>query len=1137
MRFKTLYLSLLLVFSQFIGASASEWQIVKSSEPSASSVTVLQSDLYSSTLRFDLQGYYLEEVNTPRGLSYIVHSPGGTALLETGSPDLPKFALSLLIPDKGSMKAEVLDARFTDVSAIDIAPSKGNLTRNIQPLDVPYRYGSVYNRNEFWPSATHILNEPYIFRDFRGQSVWMQPFAYNPVNRQLRVYSEITIRVSHLPVVPGSNELNRSALPTSINGYFAPIYKNHFGNLPVLAYTPLEENTGKMLIICHGPWMSLMQPFVEWKTKKGIEIEMVDVITAGGTAQNIQAYISNYYQNNNLTFVLLVGDAPQVPTLSSAGGASDPSYGYLLGNDSYPEVMVGRFSAETPDDVSTQVQRVVKYERYPDPLQGWYNQGVVIGSNEGPGDDNEMDWEHAANMRTDLINFTYGTVSELYDGTHPGTTDMPGDPSNIDLFNLFQSGISLMTYTGHGSNTSCATTGLSNNDIQNMTNSNKLPFIWAVACVNGEFDSPSGPCFAEKFMRARVNDEPTGAVATLMSSINQSWNPPMDGQDEMVDILSQQYPSNLKYTFGGLSVNGCMKMNDDYGAAGDEMTDTWHIFGDPTLNVRTSTPQSMTVNHTTSIPVGLSNLNVNCSNNGALVSLTMNGQIIGTGIVVNGNVVVSFAAINAPDTIFVTVTGFNQIPYEGQVLVIPASGPYVIYQSCGVQDPTGNNNGLADFGESITVDLTLQNVGLADANGVNAVISTTDPYITLTGTAAAIGTITSSSSATQTGAFSFNVANNVPDQHPAQFTISVTDNSGNSWSSGFVLLLQAPVLKGGILSIDDNANGDGDGQLEAGETAILTIRCLNDGHSDAPASIASISTFSSFLTIVNNSALLGTINKQGYSDALFTISMAPNVTVGTAWDVQLSVVSGQYSATKSYNGTAGIILEDFETNNFNRFNWILSGNTNWFTSTSLPYEGLYCAESGNIGDSEISELSIVINCLADDSVSFWYKTDSEQSWDFLRFYMDGILMGEWSGNTSLWSYAGFPLLSGSHTLRFAYEKDSYLSTGLDAVWLDNIRFPVGTQTTSIEQITYTKGLAVWPNPARERVMVKLPENSDRNLQYFLFDAKGMMVASSRINEVNSNQFEVPVLGFAAGVYQLVVRGEQSNFSTRFSVHP
>ena len=69
--------------------------------------------------------------------------------------------------------------------------------------------------------------------------------------------------------------------------------------------------------------------------------------------------------------------------------------------------------------------------------------------------------------------------------------------------------------------------------------------------------------------------QPTGAVAFLGATINQSWNSPMEGQDEMVKILAEAYPTNIKRTFAGLSINGCMQMIDAYGTDGQ----IWPIRG------------------------------------------------------------------------------------------------------------------------------------------------------------------------------------------------------------------------------------------------------------------------------------------------------------------------------------------------------------------------------------------------------------------------------------------------------------------------------------------------------------------------------------------------------------------------------
>ena len=91
---------------------------------------------------------------------------------------------------------------------------------------------------------------------------------------------------------------------------------------------------------------------------------------------------------------------------------------------------------------------------------------------------------------------------------------------------------------------------MNNTNVNSLTNTGMWPWIWSVACVNGEFHI--GTCFAETWLRATDSEgQPTGAIATLMASVNQAWNPPMDGQDEMVDIFVESYENNIKRTFGG----------------------------------------------------------------------------------------------------------------------------------------------------------------------------------------------------------------------------------------------------------------------------------------------------------------------------------------------------------------------------------------------------------------------------------------------------------------------------------------------------------------------------------------------------------------------------------------------------------
>ena len=68
-------------------------------------------------------------------------------------------------------------------------------------------------------------------------------------------------------------------------------------------YIPVNED-GTMLIICYGPFIESMQPFIEWKTKRGMQTELVDVADIGD-ADAIKTYVEEYYYTYGLNFLLL----------------------------------------------------------------------------------------------------------------------------------------------------------------------------------------------------------------------------------------------------------------------------------------------------------------------------------------------------------------------------------------------------------------------------------------------------------------------------------------------------------------------------------------------------------------------------------------------------------------------------------------------------------------------------------------------------------------------------------------------------------------------------------------------------------------------------------------------------------------
>lgn len=638
-------------------------------------INLVNTDNGVTTIQFIPGSTIFKNVSTPTGVSQIVSLDKGTALLIEGAPDMEKLTTSLIIPDFAKMQINIISSNYYDLTGIDIAPSKGNLKRNIDPANVAYTYGTIYGQSNFYPANIANLNTPYILRDYRAQTISVCPFQYNPITKVLRVYTDIVVSVSVQNVMGGENAFERVTSEKIIDNEFEEIYKRQFINYEApnrgMMYVPVSEN-GSMLIICFDSFAPDMQPFVTWKNKKGIKTELVLKSVAGTTAAAIKTYITNYLVTNpTLKYVLLVGDAAEIPSPVTVYGDSDNSYGYISGSDSYPELFVGRFSASTNTHVQIMVNRTVNYEQTPQASATWYKKGIAIASDQGPGDDAEMDYEHQRGLRSQMLAYTYNNYSENFDGSQGGI-DLAGNPTAASIGSQIDAGVGIITYTGHGSDFAFSTSGYSATNITTLNNTTAHPFIWSVACVNGNFVL-NATCFAEGWLRAGTPAAPEGALATLMSTINQSWNPPMEGQDAMVNILVESAAGNIKRTFGGLSMNGCMQMNDAYGTGGDEMTDTWNLFGDPSVMVFTDTPLPMVTSHTGSIPAGTISVIVSNNTVDALICLSKAGVILGTGIS-NGTSATITIPSATPGTIDVVATAFNKMPYAGTINVAGSVG-------------------------------------------------------------------------------------------------------------------------------------------------------------------------------------------------------------------------------------------------------------------------------------------------------------------------------------------------------------------------------------------------------------------------------------------------------------------------------
>ncbi|HEY9070211.1 MAG TPA: C25 family cysteine peptidase [Candidatus Ozemobacteraceae bacterium] len=539
---------------------------------------------FNTEIEVDVPEVAIDKCDAAGQKALSITIPNGSISLDKAFPQLPRLTAMLMVdPFKNPVfQVKPVQSEIVDLDA-RVIPSKGSLTRNIDPNTVPFEYGDVYGQDRWYPADNELvaLSEPFIMRDIRGVRLLVNPVQYNPVQNKLRIHRRLNISV----VGGTGTAINVNRAPQRISRAFEPIYRNVFANFDKAATRlPRLEENGRLLIITADAFADAMGPFVAWKKKCGISVALVKMSEVGKTAVDIKNYIQADYNKGGLTHIMLVGDAEQVPTLKGVkeNADSDPCYTKLAGDDHVPDCIISRLSATTPEAVAYQAAKFVNYEQFPTTGAdaAWYGKGMGIASNEG----NPTDFVRAGWLRDALMKGQFTSVDEVY---APKAT-------KAMVFSGMAEGRSLINYIGHGSNTNWVTTGFGVSDCSQLTNGWKMPIVWDVACVNGNFVGKE--CFAEAFMKAGNIEDPKGAVAIFAASTNMEWVPPCDVQSE----INNNYTVNEVYkTVGGLAFNGIMKGLEIYSTdpkkSGVMMFEQWHLFGDGTMLARFKAPTAVTV--------------------------------------------------------------------------------------------------------------------------------------------------------------------------------------------------------------------------------------------------------------------------------------------------------------------------------------------------------------------------------------------------------------------------------------------------------------------------------------------------------------------------------------------------------------
>ncbi len=1010
-----------------------------------------------------------------------------------GCPNLPVESRMMAIPQGATATLHVVSTESETLHNVNIAPALRIQTENEEP-DMNYvKDMAVYGKNAYYPAEPFTIGESYI-RGIESVTVTISPFQYNPVTKDLIVYTNIELTIEFKG---GNGHFGDDRLRSP---YWDPILAAELMNydqLPVIDYEARmqqwlrdDANGAEYLIITpnNDAWSEYANQLKEYRTRQGIltKVYRLDEMPANSTNQ-IKAWFHNAYNTWEIApvAVCLLGDhgtnlgqfipAETVPHSYEGTCITDNRYADPSG-DNLPDMVFSRLVAQNANELPVFVGKQIEYEYtnpnmdpdfYTRPVTalGWQTERwfqlcseVFGGYMRNHGYDTnrinciydgepENSWSSAQN--TNLVVNYFGPN---------GTNYIPQSPADLggwtggtpqQVVQAVNEGSFWIQHRDHGLETGWGEPAVRNSHVYQMNNVGKLPFVMSINCSTGMFNYNSD-CFAEAWMRHTYNGQNAGAVGILCptqvsySFVNDVF---VWGVYDLFDgaFMPNYGPyadntGNWMPAFGNVAGKYFLAQSSwPYNTEDKGITYTmFTAHCDAFLRIYTQVPQVMEVTHPEVILASMDEITITAPA-GCMISLVKENNEGGWDILAVTQATgdpqsIQFEQQAPPTEVNLVVTGQNYLRYEAVMSVIPAEGPYIVYDGKVIHDQNDNNQ--LDFGETIDLDITLKNVGNDPMEAFEALLETDSEYITITNGIAQYEGIEPNGTQTLENAFSFTVADNVPDNTSNRFTITVINGEDN-FVSNFAIKAYAPVFSLGNMAVNE-IEGNGNGLLDAGETATISFPIENEGHTDAALTVVTLQLLSPYITLTDNSVSFESLNVGETQMAAFDISIAEGTPVGYNCPFLLTVTSGQYIEQKDYTAKVGLIIEDFESGTFGQ-GWSQQ-NTPWRIDSENAYEGQYCAKSGNIGNNASSTLLLTHEAGSNDSISFYYKVSSEAGYDKLHFYIDGQEKGNWSGTVG-WVKVAYAVSQGTHTYKWSYTKDNYLSSGSDCAWIDFISLP------------------------------------------------------------------------------------------------
>jgi hypothetical protein len=584
-------------------------------------------------------------------------------------------------------------------------------------------------------------------------------------------------------------------------------------------------------------------------------------------------------------------------------------------------------------------------------------------------------------------------------------------------------------------------------------------------------------------------------------------------------------------------------------------------------------PQHLTVDHAGILFIGASSFTIQ-ADEGSTIALTVDGEIIAVAEATGMMQEIPIAPQTTPGTLRITVTRTNYFRHDEEILILPPSGPYLVFDSCSVLDTSGDGDGIMDAGETVGFEITLDNLGTDPGSGISAELSSGDPYVVITTATQSFPDILAGGYGTCLEPFVVEVPIDTPDGHVVAFTLTTTANEGQ-WEDNFNLPVEAPILVSGHPYVDDSGgSANGDGGADPGETFLLEVSLLNTGHSATADLTGTLSSGHPHVVIHDAQGECPPVPDGGENlMGTFQIEILPSCPNATMVPIQIAVsATNGFNALLDYEIAVGPWFDDCEQDR----GWALGVSGDDATSgiwvredpvgTSLigqpvqpeddhtPEPGTVCFVTGNAPPgsppmaNDVNGTTTLVSPLfnlegaASATLSYWrwFYSNPGDDWWTVDVTADGenwVHIEETQQSANVWNqftfevsdYVGFTRHFQVRFIAADRGSVSLVEAAVDDFSLDVVRPPTaGLPAEDVEAVRVSSGIvSCSPNPFNPHVSIVYRIGLEAPVRLQIYDVTGRLVRTLVDGPVAAGEHTVAFDGrnaagssAASGVYFL-----------------